>query len=692
MKKFLIYRMLVAFGVIIVLAFVFKYKIPLVEKISNNINDSKFKIRTALSIKHEPDKRVVVVDVDEESINKLGRWPWDRKVIAGLIGKLSRASVVGLDIVFSEASNPESDRVLTETISNNGNVVLGFFFRDNATQDIDEATLEKISEFSIFRVKMESNSTKVREFQFIEANIPEITDAGLASAFFSIEPDLDGLYRNYPLGYIYKGSLFPSMGFQILRFYLNKDIEVILNGNGFKEFKLGDIKVSNRNYIRLNYYDNVEYVSAHKVLNGEIKEEYFKDKIVIIGITEVGVYDLRPTPIDPVTPGVSLHYTLVSNMLKSDYLTDKPLVDMIFIIILPILVFGVTFFRKISIRLMIYLFMIIIDLVFVNFMFIKQYIWLNESYHIFSILFTSIISELLLFFITDQKSLMIKKAFATYVSPEVVDIMLKDPEKLKLGGENREITVLFTDIRGFTTLSEKLKSEQVVYMLNQLNTPLTRIIIENGGMLDKYIGDAIMAIFNAPVDIEKHPDRACRAALEMYRKVEELSAKFQSEGLPPVKIGIGVNTGEATVGNIGSDIRFDYTAIGDSVNLASRLEGLNKYYKTHIIVSESTKSKTTEPFIFRKVDLVVVKGKTEPIAIYELMEDTETNRKIADLFSDAFSDYLRGEFSEAKNKFERIFREYEDGPSEAYMKRCEELAKSGIDRTKWNGVYVAKDK
>ncbi|MGC8768482.1 CHASE2 domain-containing protein [Calditerrivibrio sp.] len=692
MKKFLIYRMLVAFGVIVILTSVFKYKISLVEKISNNITDSKFKIRSILNIKHEPDKRVVVVDVDEESINKLGRWPWDRKVIAGLIGKLNQATVVGLDIVFSESSNPESDRALTETIAKNGNVILGFFFRDNATQDIDESNLEKISEFSIFRVKMESNMTKVREFQFIEANIPEITDAGLASAFFSIEPDLDGLYRNYPMGYIYKGNLFPSMGFQLLRFYLNKDIEVILNDKGFKEFKLGDIKVSNRNYIRLNYYDNVEYVSAHKVLNGEIKEEYFKDKIVIIGITEVGVYDLRPTPVDPVTPGVSLHYTLVSNMLKSDYLTDKPLIDIILMIILPVLVFGVTFIRRISLRLMVYILIIIMDLVFVNFMFIKYYIWLNESYHIFSILFTSIISELLLFFITDQKSLMIKKAFATYVSPEVVDIMLKDPERLKLGGENREVTVIFTDIRGFTTLSEKLKSEQVVYILNQLNTPLTKIIIEHGGMLDKYIGDAIMAIFNAPVDIEKHPDRACRAALEMYRKVEELSTKFQSEGLPPVKIGIGVNTGEATVGNIGSDIRFDYTAIGDSVNLASRLEGLNKYYKTHIIVSESTKSKTTEPFIFRNVDLVVVKGKTEPIAIYELMEDTETNRKITDLFSDAFSDYLKGEFSEAKYKFERIFREYEDGPSEVYMKRCEELANSGIDKTKWTGVYVAKDK
>lgn len=692
MKKFFFYRLIASILVVSFILLIFIYRIPLIDKISNTVNDSKFKIRAALGVKHHSDKRVVIVDVDEESINKLGRWPWDRKLIAKMIANLNQATVVGLDIVFSEPSNPESDKVLAETISNNGNVILGYFFRDNATEDIDESTLEKLSEFSIFRVKMESNSTKVREFQFIEANIPEITEAGLASAFFSIEPDVDGLYRNYPLGYIYKGTLFPSMGFQLLRFYLNKDIEVLLGEKGFKEFKLGDISILNRNYIRLNYYDDVEYIPAHKVINGDIKPEYFKDKIVIIGITEVGVFDLRPTPIDPVTPGVSLHYTLVSNMLKSDYLTENWKIDVTLIIILPLIVFLVAFIKKIYWRIFIYFFLILTDLFIVNLMFTTNYIWLNEFYHLLSLISTAAITEIVLFFIIDQKSLMIKKAFATYVSPEVVDIMLKDPDRLKLGGENREITVIFTDIRGFTTLSEKLKSEQVVYMLNQLNTPLTRIIIEHGGMLDKYIGDAIMAIFNAPVDLSNHPDRACKSALEMYKKVEELSAKFQSEGLPAVKIGIGINTGEATVGNIGSDIRFDYTAIGDSVNLASRLEGLNKYYKTHIIVSETTKEKTTEPFLFRQIDKVVVKGKTEPIAIYELLEDTENNKTLVKLFSDAYNSYLKGDFLIAKEKFENICKELNDGLSEVYINRCLELEGVGIDKSTWNGVYVAKEK
>ncbi|MCA1933770.1 MAG: adenylate/guanylate cyclase domain-containing protein [Calditerrivibrio sp.] len=692
MNKFIIYKILAVIISIIAVLIIFNIKVPLFEKIANTVNDSKFKIRKFIGVEHKPDKRVVIVDIDEESINRIGRWPWDRKKIAELIEKLNMAGVVGLDIVFSEPSNRESDNILAETIMNNNNVILGYFFRDTATEDIDGENFEKIAEFSIFRVKMESKSTHIREFNYIESNIPEINESALASAFFSIEPDVDGLYRNYPLGYLYKGVLLPPMGIQLLRFYLNKDIEVILNEKGFKEFRLGNILLKDRNYLRLNYYDNVEYVSAYSILSGKVKPEYFKDKIVIVGITEVGVFDLRPTPIDPVTPGVSLHYTLVSNILKSDYLSDKKLLDIVIIVILPFIALGIAFVKRIYIRVFLYIIVASIVIALSNFLFAFKYIWLSEFYHLTSLFLSAIILEAILFLITDQKSAMIKKAFSTYVSPEVVEIMLKDPDKLKLGGENREITVIFTDIRGFTTLSEKLKSEEVVYMLNQLNTPLTNIIIENGGMLDKYIGDAIMAIFNAPVDIDRHPDRACRSALAMYQTVEKLSEKFQSEGLPPVKIGIGVNTGEATVGNIGSDVRFDYTAIGDCVNLSSRLESLNKYYKTHIIVSETTKSKLSEPFLMRQIDKVVVKGKTEPVGIYELLQDNEKNKAMVKDFEIAYGEYLSGNFEVAKEKFKNLLEIYSDGLSEVYLKRCEELMKSDIDKSSWNGVYIAKEK
>lgn len=692
MNKFFIYKIISVLVSVATILIIFNGKITIFEKVASTVNDSKFKIRKFIGVEHKPDKRVVIVDIDEESINKIGRWPWGRKKIAELIGKLNMAAVVGLDIVFSEPSDKESDSILAETIMNNNNVILGYFFRDTATEDIDQETFEKIAEFSIFRIKMESKSTHIREFNYIESNIPEINESALASAFFSIEPDVDGLYRNYSLGYLYKGVLLPPMGFQLLRFYLNKDIEVVLNEKGFKEFKLGNNILKDRNYLRLNYYDDVEYVSAYHILSGKVKPEYFKDKIVIVGITEVGVFDLRPTPVDPVTPGVSLHYTLVSNILKSDYLSDKRYIDIIIIIILPLIALIISFVRKIYIRIVLYTTVAFIVIVLSNYLFALKYIWLSEFYHLASLFLSALFLEAILFFITDQKSAQIRKAFSTYVSPEVVEIMLKDPDKLKLGGENREITVIFTDIRGFTTLSEKLKSEEVVYMLNQLNTPLTNIIIENGGMLDKYIGDAIMAIFNAPVDIDKHPDRACRSALAMYKTVEKLSERFQSEGLPPVKIGVGVNTGEATVGNIGSDVRFDYTAIGDCVNLSSRLESLNKYYKTHIIVSETTKSKLTEPFLMRQIDKVVVKGKTEPVGIYELLEDNEKNRAMVKDFEIAYDEYLKGNFDLAKERFKEILEKYSDGLSEVYLKRCEEIIKSGIDLSNWNGVYVAKEK
>jgi adenylate cyclase len=266
---------------------------------------------------------------------------------------------------------------------------------------------------------------------------------------------------------------------------------------------------------------------------------------------------------------------------------------------------------------------------------------------------------------------------------------MKNPDSLKLGGEKREISILFSDIRGFTSLSEKLSPEDLVHLLNEYLNPMTMIVLEEKGTLDKYIGDAVMAIYNAPLDVAEHSDHACRSALKMIVKLAELNRSFIERGMQFIDIGIGVNTGEAVVGNMGAAMRFDYTAIGDNVNLASRLEGLNKMYGTHIIVSESTRRQVVSDLPFREIDLVAVKGKRQPVPIFELMvvDDNDLRSR----FSEALGLYRNRNFFEAQTQFESLRTQKQDKVSALYAERCQEFIAVPPPEN-WDGVFVAKSK
>lgn len=668
------------------------FKSPVfIEKIALAISDSKFVMRKVLGMSKSANRNIVIVEVGEKSINKLGRWPWNRKTIGNLVSKLNQGSIVALDIVFSEKSTPEADKYLAEKISENGNVIGGFFFRSEATEKIDNYIINYLYDQAIFRIKMLSESTNVKQFPYVEANIPQITDALMANAFFTIEPDSDGLYRKYPLAYLYKGMLIPSIASQTLRYHLNRDISVTIDKKGLKDFNIGKINIKNSNKILLNYYDNATFISAYDVIAGHVDESFFNNKIVLVGVTETGIYDLRPTPVDPVTPGVLLHLTAINNLMENEYLRDNYQANIIMIISSLLIILLFSFLRKIHIRIIVYIIVVLAFYALSNYLFINNNIWLRDFYYLMPAAVLAFILEMFAFFIVNKKSMEMKKAFSTYVSPEIVDIMMHDPEKLSLGGEDREVTVMFTDIRGFTTISENLTSEKVVSILNRLNSPLTESIIRHKGLLDKYIGDAIMAVFNAPVDIENHADLACETALEMRDILEETNEGFRKDDLPPIDIGIGLNTGIATVGNIGSSLRFDYTAIGDSVNLASRLEGLNKIYKTHIILSSFTKDNLKKIFLLRRLDKVTVKGKKEPVEIFELLKNTDKNRKIAEKFNEAMTDYFQENFNAARELFQFLQEKYSDKTSEVYAERCLSLIKNGVPAN-WDGTYTVKIK
>jgi adenylate cyclase len=291
--------------------------------------------------------------------------------------------------------------------------------------------------------------------------------------------------------------------------------------------------------------------------------------------------------------------------------------------------------------------------------------------------------------VVERKGRHLKKAFSSYVSPDLVKQIEKNPDKLVLGGEQRELSILFSDIRGFTTVSESLTPPELVKLLNEYLSPMTRIVLEERGTLDKFIGDAVMALFNAPLDVPEHATHACATAVRMMEELKLLNTGFAERGMNTLDIGVGINTGPAVVGNMGADIRFDYTAIGDSVNLASRLEGLNKYYGTHILVSEDTRKQVSDGrFTFREVDRVKVKGKHLPIVMYELMI---SSFELLPRFEAALEMYRSQDFTGAKAVFDEMTSGFNDGPSRLYAGRCYEYLTSPPPED-WDGVYVAKDK
>jgi len=317
------------------------------------------------------------------------------------------------------------------------------------------------------------------------------------------------------------------------------------------------------------------------------------------------------------------------------------------------------------------------------------------SYPLVSLALTYLLAEGYRNLVIEKRSRFVQRAFSTYVAPSLVQVIMKDPKRLELGGEKRTITVLFSDIRGFTTLSEKLNPEQLVTLLNRYLGPMSDIVLEEQGTLDKYIGDAIMAEYNAPVDVPDHAARACRTALRMLDTLAKLNEGFERDFGMRLDIGIGLNTGEAVVGNMGTTLRFDYTAIGDTVNLSSRLEGQNKTYGTHIIVTEDTRHAAGGEFLFRPLDSIRVKGKHHPVQIFELMDFTErasaAEQERAQRFAQALELYRVGRFKEAAASFESQSQANpQDAPAALFLRRCREYVATPPEQ--WDGVYVAVSK
>lgn len=685
--------------------FLYRWSPTLLKEVDLRYSDFRFKLRGDV----KPGPSVAIVAIDERSINQLGRWPWSRRHLAEFIEKLAdyRPKVVAFDMTFSEPESDDADRAFGTALEKGRNVILGYFFRESATQGPSSESLNQLSRSNVKLINFLGRPEPhlLGEFPFVETNIPQIGAHAQGFGFFNFpNADTDGVFRRAQLIMAYKGEIYPSLDIESLRHFLEEEILLKVASYGVDSLYIGQtmIPTDERGEFLINYYGPsgmfLTY-SAVDVLSGEIPPNALKDKLVFVGTTEIGISDLRSTPFDPTFPGVEIHATVAENILDGRFLIKNDLteaLDIILLLVLPIvLVLLIMRVGKTLIATSIFLALLFIHL-FGNYMlFTRLNLLLSALYPTLSLGLTYVLYEGYRNLIVERRSRYLRKAFSSYVSAELVAQILQDPDKLKLGGEKRKITVLFSDIRGFTSLSETMPPDLLVSLLNEYLSPMTQIVMNEQGTLDKYIGDAIMAIFGAPLDVPDHPMRACRTALRMIEELEKLHLKWKEKEWPNISIGVGINTGDAIVGNMGANMRFDYTAIGDTVNLASRLEGLNKLYGTQIIISKSTLDEIdSSQFLVRELDLVQVKGKEKPVSIFELIGTSGKGQKesLLSLFTEARNLYQSQDFYEAMKKFAEILKMFpEDKPSALYYERCLEYI-SQPPPPNWDGIYIAKEK
>lgn len=449
-------------------------------------------------------------------------------------------------------------------------------------------------------------------------------------------------------------------------------------------------------------YEVRDYDPKHKMW-GETrktvkKAEFLKDKVFILGATAIGIYDLRVTPFEENYPGAETHANVLDNLIRRDFLVTHPKEDVYMLAVL--LTIGI--FLSLSLSFLGALPGLTLTCALsVGIAMIDKYLLFGNGTVVTIILPMGLILVLFLFLISykyfteERGKKELRNTFQKYVSPAIVEEILSDPAKIELGGRKTPVTIFFSDLRGFTTISEKLDPRALSDLLNRYLTPMTDLVFQNRGTLDKYMGDAIMAFFGAPISYKEHAKYACRCALSHIKKLGELQAQFKSEGLPDIDVGIGLNTGEVSVGNMGSQTVRSYTVMGDAVNLASRLEGINKQYGTKIIISEFTYEEAKDSFVCREVDWVRVKGKAKPVKIFELIAEgkpTEKHQKLIEHFSQGYGFYHQKRWGDALDSFAQALNVVPDDPvTKLYVERCNDYLTEPPDEN-WDGVFVMKTK
>ena len=655
------WSLLIAFGIVVLVGGLYLAAPVFLQVVELALYDQHFRLRGVRT----PGPQVAIVAIDEASLREVGRWPWSRTVLADLVRRLDEAgaAAIALDIILSEPEqsgeqraaarlaerlrglgvgpavrraldaairDADADRRLAEAIRASGRVVLASQFalrmdapvgappRDGQPQKSALTSFKSFDERGLFPPP---------SAQAAGYPIPPLLAAARGLGHVNMQADPDGKTRLEALVIESRGHYYPSLALEAVRVGAGLDPYAVRLDFG-RAVRIGDVEipVDARARVLIDYAGPARtfpHIAAVDVLRARVPAERLRERIVFVGATAEATYDLRVTPFSPVFPGVEKHANVAANILEARF-TTRPvwveLVEAAGIVLLPLLLaWLLPRLRPLpSLGATLALWAALFAGTHAAFL---AGLWLPLVYPSLGLGLTWAAVTVYRFLTEERQRLFTKRAFQQYVSPEVVERIVEDPAALQFGGRLTELTVLFSDIRDFTTFTERHDPQDVVQMLREYLTRMTEQVLAQQGTLDKYIGDAVMAIFGAPVELPDHAERACRAALAMADEVERLQAKWVAEGKEPFRIGIGVNTAEMVVGNLGSEQLFDYTVIGDEVNLGARLESLNKEYKAarSIIISERTWEAARDAIEVRRLGEVTVKGKTRPVVVYELL-------------------------------------------------------------------------
>jgi adenylate cyclase len=676
---------------------------------------------------------VTIVDIDEKSLSRLGQWPWPRTQIADMITNLTAlgAVAVAFDIVFAEPDRlnpgtaagtmryldeatraklrdlPSNDQILSDAIRRT-RVVLGETALSQVLTELDDS----LPLTGIASRGVGDADPYIYEFPGLLRNVPVLETASAGRGLITIKPERDGIIRRVPMLLRAQGKTMPSLSLEMLRVITaTQTLLIETEKGGVAGIKLRGLEIptdhNGQFWVHFAAHDPSLYISAADVLDNKVPVDKVARKLVLIGTSAVGLNDIKTTPVSPAMPGVEIHAQVLESAITKSFLKQPGygiVAELAAALVLGLLV--IAFAPNLGA-----VWLVIVGALFASVLigtswyFYSQYrLLIDFTYPLLS---TTVIYLTLIFssFVREQaQRRQIRSAFGQYLSPALVEQLASSPEKLVLGGEQREMTIMFSDVRGFTTISESFKHDPqgLTKLMNRFLTPLTNAILARKGTIDKYMGDAIMAFWNAPLDDHEHQINACEAAVDMLARIDELNKIREQEardgGPPyiPLNVGVGLNTGTCVVGNMGSDLRFDYSVLGDSVNLASRLEGQSKEYGFPIIVGSKTALAVKDRFAILELDFIMVKGKKEPEVIYAIAgrEDTahsESFQWLRNLTIEMLACYRSRDWDGALAAIERG-RKTDEAQALKYLYNLYEARIRGYKENPppedWNGAYA----
>lgn len=723
------------------------------QTLENKTYDFRYWLRVG-GIDQQDIDQVVIVDIDNQSLEKLGRFQnWPRLYHAKVADYLASggASAVAFDIFFVESDSlmPDVIQLFEDTKSesvreqlrlakvplkpsqvspaidavlyswgydldfgrvarHHGNVYFPFFFTTGAVQDS--------SDLPVRRLAFDLGPEPTDKYAYIMAAgdlyrvgqmtlpVPVLLEGARGTGYYNIEPDEDGVTRRIPPFLALGDRAYPSMDFQIALDWLGikpEDVTVELG----REIRWGNklrIPVDNDGRMLITYFGNYKkfrYVSYADVLMEMVPAEYFRDKIVIVGATAAGLMDLRVVPFSNVFPGPEVHANIIQTLLTGKFVRIVPwwlsLAVLVGFGLLTVLI-SLRFKPVVSGSILLGLVAVYFALSIV--LFDRWLVWVELVRPLTVLVLTNMAIMGYRFLTEEKQKLWIKNMFQGYMSKDLVDKIMANPEMLQMGGDKKEISVFFSDIKGFSSFSEKLGTpERLIALINEYLGAMSDVVLEHGGYISKYEGDAIMAFWGAPTDDPDHAETCIRCVWAMKQRLNALNADLAKRQMPDLFTRFGINTGLVTVGNVGSERKKSYTAMGDSVNLGSRLEGANKEYGTAIMISEFTHEKVKGKYPVRELDLLRVVGKEQPVRVYELLglsdaDVPDKKRKCIGVYLRGLALYREMKWDEAIAVFKQALEvDPEDGPSKTYIERCEDF-KVLPPHQPWDGVFVMKTK